>query len=255
LGGGYGDCSDPNYIAAGTAAAADLKAAIAFLDGRPDIDPSHVISVGVSAGGFATMAVTADAPPGLVAGISFAGGRGSLRDDEVCREDRLIEAYRFFGKRARLPMLWVYAQNDHFFGSKLTRKFVEAFTSGGAPIDFVSAPAFGSDGHRLFSPAGIPVWSEFVDAFLRRQGLTRAALLQRGLVAPGNLSTNGREAFEAYLMKPPHKAFAMSPDGHFGWRSGQATTEAARSGALGVCEENAEHCDVMFVDDAAISKK
>ena len=41
-------------------------------------------SSGLSAGGFATVALTADPPPGLVAAISFAGGRGSRKPDEVC---------------------------------------------------------------------------------------------------------------------------------------------------------------------------
>ena len=62
---GYGYCGNPNYIAAATAGAADLKAAITFLVRRPDIDPSRVIGVGVSAGGFATVALTADPPRSL----------------------------------------------------------------------------------------------------------------------------------------------------------------------------------------------
>ena len=49
----YGPCANPNYVAGGTAGAADLKASIDFLANRPDIDRSRVISVGVSAGGFA----------------------------------------------------------------------------------------------------------------------------------------------------------------------------------------------------------
>jgi dienelactone hydrolase len=254
----FGECSDPDYVAAGYAGAADLTAAIAFLGRRPDVDPAHVISVGVSAGGFATIALAANAPPGLVAAINFAGGRGSIHADEVCSEDRLIEAFRVFGKQARIPTLWVYALNDHFFGPRLAQRLKEAFAAGGANVEFIRAPAFGSDGHRLFSQDGIPVWSEFVDAFLQHHGLTREALSQPGpaLVAPRNLSPNGREGFAAYLMSPPHKAFAASPDGHhFGWRSGQQTTEAARSGALQHCGEHANDCDVLFVDDAAVSTK
>jgi dienelactone hydrolase len=257
---GYGSCANPNYIAAGTAAAADLKAAITFLVRRPDIDPSRVISVGVSAGGFATVALAADPPRELVAAISFAGGRGSTHDDNVCRKNRLIKAFRFFGKRARMPMLWVYAENDHFFGPRLAQQLKDAFTENGASAEFIAAPAFGNDGHRLFSMAGIPVWTGFVDAFLREHDLKiRATLLpppaRPALAVPRNLSTNGRNAFETYLMSAPHKAFALSPEGHFGWRSGQRTTDAARSGALEFCRQNAENCDVMFVDDAAMSQK
>jgi dienelactone hydrolase len=256
---GYGPCANPNYTEAGSAAAADLKAAISFLGSRPDIDPAHVIGIGVSAGGFATVALTADPPPGLVSAISFAGGRGSLRDGEVCREDRLIEAFRNFGKRSRIPMLWVYADNDHFFGPKPAQKLKEAFTGGGAAVEFVSAPAFGSDGHRLFSGAGISEWSGAVDSFLQHHGLAmRTTFLPPpplpALTAPAALSANGRRAFETYLMSPPHKAFALAPDGHFGWQSSVRTTEAAKNRALQFCQQGANNCDVMFVDDAPVSK-
>ena len=60
---------------------------------RPDIDATRIISVGQSAGGFATVALTADPPAGLVAAISFAGGRGSPRDGEVCADERLVAAF------------------------------------------------------------------------------------------------------------------------------------------------------------------
>jgi len=168
----YGPCANPDFVAAGKAGAADLKASIDFLVKRPDIDPSRVISVGVSAGGFATVALTADPPPGLVAAISFAGGRGSIHANEVCHAERLIEAFRSFGKRSRTPMLWVYAENDHFFGPALAQQLKDAFTEGGGNVEFIAAPPFGRDGHYLFSMAGIPVWSGLVDKFLRQHDLS-----------------------------------------------------------------------------------
>ena len=217
----FNGCADSNYIAAGEAAAADLKTATSFLQQRPDIDAKRIIAVGVSAGGFATVALTADPPGGLVAAISFAGGRGSLRDNEVCRADRLLDAFAAFGKRSRVPMLWVYAENDHFFGPKLAEQFKDAFVSGGGNVEFIAAPAFGSDGHRLFSPAGIPIWSGYVGAFLQRHGLTLLAQLlppppHPPLAVPAVLGPNGRAAFESYLTSLPHKAFAVSPAGYFG---------------------------------------
>jgi dienelactone hydrolase len=251
-----GDCGNPNYIAAGAAGAADLKTTLEFLSHRPDIDPTRMIAVGVSAGGFATVALTADSPAGLVAAVSFAGGRGSLESDQVCRPDRLIEAFRAFGKRSRVPMLWVYAANDHFFGPDLAQQFADAFKSGGGNVDFIAAPAFGNDGHGLFSPAGIPLWSGYVDNFLKRQNLamrTDLLLIPRPTLAPPSvLSANGQKALETYVIDAPHKAFAVSPDGHFGWKSGSRTVETARAGALKFCEQSGVHCNVVFVDDAAV---
>jgi dienelactone hydrolase len=251
----FGGCSNPNYLAAGTAGAADLKLTLDFLSHWPNIDPSHMIAVGVSAGGFATVALTANPPPGLVAAISFAGGRGSEQDNEVCREDRLVEAYRAFGKRSRIPMLWVYAQNDHFFAPPLAEKLRAAFAGGGGLVDFVSAPAFGSDGHDMFSAAGIPQWTAYVDKFLQQQNLVMRAtplpLPTPAIAAPAALSADGRKAFDAYLISAPHKAFAMSRNGSYGWRTGQRTIDAAKAGALGYCQQNGKHCEVIFVDDAA----
>jgi dienelactone hydrolase len=92
-GGGFSEdaqaCSShPDYYDSGKESAKDLRAAIAYLSKLPEVDASRIISVGVSAGGFATVALTADPPPGLVAAISFAGGRGSRKPDEVCNPRR-----------------------------------------------------------------------------------------------------------------------------------------------------------------------
>jgi dienelactone hydrolase len=253
----FGGCDNPNYVASGTISAADLKTTLEFVSHRPDVDPSRMIAVGVSAGGFATVALTADPPPGLVSAISFAGGRGSPESDKVCHPERLIDAFRAFGQRSRIPMLWVYAANDHFFAPALAQQFKAAFTSGGGSVDFVAAPAFGEGGHNLFSPTGIPDWTPDVDAFLQRQNLTLRTtplpLPPPAIAAPQELGANGRKAFGTFLIDAPHKAFALAPDGFFGWKSGMRTVEAARAAALKLCQQNSKNCRVMFVDDAAVA--
>jgi dienelactone hydrolase len=255
---GFGACDSANYIAAGKAGAADLRTTLEFVAHRDDVDPARMIAVGVSAGGFATVALAADPPPGLVAAISFAGGRGSQESDHVCHPERLIDAFAAFGRTARVPMLWVYAENDHFFGPALAQELRSAFTRGGGSIDFVAAPAFGEDGHSLFSPAGIPQWTPYVDDFLRRQNLAlRAAPLplpQPAIAAPKILGASGQQAFATFLIDAPHKAFALSPDGHFGWQSGMRTVDAARAGALKFCQQSGAACSVGFVDDAAVGR-
>ena len=255
---GFGSCDNPNYTAAGLAGAADLKKTIEFVAHRPDVDPTHIIAVGVSAGGFATVALTADPPPGLIAAVSFAGGRGSQESDKVCRQDRLIDAFRAYGKTSRIPMLWVYAANDHFFGPALARQLDAAFTSGGDSVDFISAPAFGNDGHGLFSAAGIDQWTPYVDKFLQQKNLTMRTtplpLPVPNIAAPKMLGPNGQKAFAAFLIDAPHKAFAVSPDGYFGRQSGLRSVDAARAGALKLCAQNSGDCRVMFVDDAAVAR-
>ena len=94
-----GPCNNRDSVTSATTSAADLRAAIAHLTRREDIDATRIVGVGQSAGGLATVAFTADPPANLVAGISFAGGRGSRADHDVCREDRLVEAMRNLGRR------------------------------------------------------------------------------------------------------------------------------------------------------------
>jgi dienelactone hydrolase len=169
----------PNYYRAGLQSAADLRAAIEYLATLPDIDPTRVISVGHSAGGFATVALTADPPAGFVAGINFAGGRGSQGPNQVCKAAALVSAFGAFGEASRVPMLWVYAQNDHYFSPDLAQEFYRAFTTAGGTAQFVSAGPFGLDGHMLFSEAGIPIWTPLVDAFLQSHQLARRKSLWR----------------------------------------------------------------------------
>ncbi len=88
-----GSCDEPNYIRSSQIATQDIRSAILALAKRPDIDGSRVLAVGQSTGGLATVALTAVPPPGLIAAISFAGGRGSKSDFVVCNEARLVAAF------------------------------------------------------------------------------------------------------------------------------------------------------------------
>jgi dienelactone hydrolase len=252
----------PNFYGSGEESAKDLRAAIAYLSTLPEVDPTRIISIGRSAGGFATVALSAKPPAGLVAGISFAGGRGSPAKDEVCHPIDLINAFRAFGKTERIPMLWVYAQNDHFFGPQLAAEFYRAFTAEGGTAQFVSAGPFGTDGHGLFSEAGIPIWTSMVDAFLQSQKLVlRPTLLALpeapGIDPPAQLSEHGRAEFRQFLTFPMHRAFAASADGHFGYSFGRRTDKEAKQLAEEHCRDSAgnkERCTLYIVDNAAPSK-
>ena len=234
----------PDYYGAGRESAKDLRAAIAYLSTLPQVDASRIISVGVSAGGFATVALAADPPPGLVAAISFAGGRGSKRPDEVCNPDELIRAFAEFGRKARIPMLWVYSQNDHFFGPRLAVQFYKAFTKSGGAASFIQPAAFRNDGHHLFSLRGIPLWTPMVDEFLAAQNLKlRDTLLSLptppDVSPPAQLSEDDTGEFRTYLTLPEHKAFAVTPSGHYGYAFGRTTEKEAQKLAEQSCSDAA----------------
>jgi dienelactone hydrolase len=161
-----GGCGALGFDDEGRAAAEDIKEAIRLVADKPYLDMSKVISIGVSGGGFATVALTADPPPNLVAGISFAGGEGSSQQGMYCSFAELTQSFATFGRHSRVPMLWVYAQNDHFFGPRLAQDFAKAFDNAGGHAELVVAPPFSDEGHYLFSEEGVPIWTKYVDAFL-----------------------------------------------------------------------------------------
>jgi dienelactone hydrolase len=262
-GGGYSEegyaCSPrADYYDSGRESARDLKAAMEYLATRPEVDASRMISVGISAGGFATVALTADAPKGLVAAISFAGGRGSRKPDEVCNPEVLVHAFSEFGRTSRVPMLWVYAENDHFFGPGIAAQFYSAFTAAGGKAEFVRAAAFGGDGHGLFSMAGTRIWTPMVEGFLAKQNLTlRTSLLALPaapeIPPPAGISDNGAAEFHNFLTLPAHKAFAMAQSGeHFAYVFGKRTEKEAAKLAEEHCRDHAgkkDPCTVVMVDE------
>jgi dienelactone hydrolase len=158
-------------VAAGRAGASDIAAAARFMATQPYVSKGRWISVGRSVGAFATVALTADAPPGLAAAISFAPGRGSQSSDTVCGEKQLVAAFTQYGKTSRVPLLWVSAKNDHFFGPRLVTRLSGAFSKAGGKLALVRTAPFGDDGHMLFGADGILTWTPIVDQFLKSNDL------------------------------------------------------------------------------------
>jgi dienelactone hydrolase len=254
-----GGCRRPDYETAGEYSAEDLRIAMDYARGLPQVDATRVVAMGVSTGGLATVALTARAPAGLVAAINFAGGRGSRADHDLCDEDNLVHAFRSFGKHSRTPMLWIYAQNDKFFWPELAQKFDAAFRSQGGLDQFVLAAPIGEDGHSLFHH--VSAWSSTVDEFLAAQKLTVLAeplpeIAIPNVALPAGLSEDGVHAFQSYLLLGPHKAFATSEHA-FGMSVAQMTTDDARRKALENCKHaapNTETCTIVSVDNASVER-
>ena len=165
----YGGCAVGNYTAAGLASAQDIRASLAVAKTQPGIDGGRVVLLGQSAGGFGSVA--AGGTGGIKGVVNFAGGRGSRGPNDVCQEDKLVAAMGRFGGAARLPQLWIYAQNDLFFGPVLAKRMHEAFTRNGGRATFIAAPASGFDGHAYFYSD--TSWHPTVDRFLKQIGFLR----------------------------------------------------------------------------------
>jgi dienelactone hydrolase len=169
-----GSCRNPDYRRAERAAAADVLAAYRFARRLPYVDAERVILAGQSAGGVAALQAGAQEPPGLVAVLAFAAGRGAdpARPGVPCAEARLAEVFEELGRAVHAPVLLYYAQNDLLFGPAASRAWFARFKAGGARADYVLQPPFGANGHYVFTDAaGAALWVPVVERFLERHGI------------------------------------------------------------------------------------
>ena len=106
-----GGCGRGSFWQSGKASAEDLEEVAKWAAKQPEIDAGTIVSAGVSTGGFAQAALSADPPKGLKAAISFAGGRGGDGKEHNCDLGGLVDAFHEYGKSAAkhgaLPMLWI----------------------------------------------------------------------------------------------------------------------------------------------------
>jgi dienelactone hydrolase len=165
-----GNCENPNFRDAGMAVAAVDKWIIDYMTEQKLTVPNSAIVIGQSAGGWAAIALSSQNLPSVRAIITFAAGRGGRvggKPNNNCAPDKLVEATSEFGRTARVPMLWIYIENDTFFGPDLSKRMHAAYTGAGGNAEYHLMPPFGSDGHFFIdSPDAIPQWSPLVSQFL-----------------------------------------------------------------------------------------
>jgi dienelactone hydrolase len=167
-----GRCSDPQFRDAGLAVAAMDGWVIDYLTRQPFVQRNKVIIVGQSGGGWGAIALASQNPEQLRAVIAFAAGRGGHLDGKPnnnCAPDRLVETTAEFGRTARVPMLWIYTENDSYFGPALSQRMAKAFQAEGGNLEYHLLPPFGDDGHFLVdSRDGVGIWAPLVGDFLTR---------------------------------------------------------------------------------------
>lgn len=164
-----GPCNDKNYVR-GMARATDIMVqVIDTLRKDPDIGNSAGYVIGQSVGGFMSMALAARNVPRIVAYVNFSGGSGGNPKEkpaQPCEPDKLAQAFATYGATARAPTLWLYSENDKFWGAELPREWFAAFRKAGGRGRFVSLPPYGEDGHMSFI-RNRPAWRETVLQFLQ----------------------------------------------------------------------------------------
>lgn len=174
--GPVGACTSRRFGPGFTAAADETIAVIDHLRARPDVASERIVTLGQSYGGATTVAVAARNPAGVVAAINFAGGSGgdpANRAGNPCSPHEMERIYVEYGGRAKVPMLWVYTENDRYWGASYPKAWSQAYQRSGGNVRFVVMPPAGDDGHALFSrfPG---LWQPVVAEFLRAQGFAMA---------------------------------------------------------------------------------
>lgn len=171
-----GSCSAVEFVASGAEASRDIDAIAAYAASLPYTRPDRMVMVGQSTGGWSTIGYNAGAHPRVVAMVNMAGGRGGHyrgQPNHNCRPDQLALAAGTLGRTASTPMLWVYTENDSFFGPDLAHAMWRNFHAAGGRGELVMLPPFGADGHALLNAAGgSSIWGPLIAAYLAERPIT-----------------------------------------------------------------------------------
>jgi dienelactone hydrolase len=171
-----GSCSSRDYPPAYDAAAQQGLTVIEYARSLPYVNAERGLVVGQSFGGATAIAIAAKGIPGVLAAINFAGGGGgnpASRPADPCRPDLLEDMFATYGQTSKIPTLWLYSENDKYFGIEKPRAWFNTFVRKGGRGEFVQLPPLmpplGEDGHSTFTrnPAA---WRPAVEAFLQRTG-------------------------------------------------------------------------------------
>lgn len=163
-----GSCRARNYAPVYHAGAVQTLAVLSYLRQRPDASKDRAVVAGQSFGGTTAITLASMNLQGVQAAINFAGGGGGSPDKhprQPCSEKALRALFASYGKTARMPTLWLYSENDLYWGAELPRKWFGAFRASGGVGEFQGFPPVSDDGHRLFS-RGPQVWQPRVREFL-----------------------------------------------------------------------------------------
>jgi len=169
-----GACDNREFAPGFEAAAAQSLAVIAHAKSQTYVESRQGLLMGQSYGGATTVALAAKNIDGVQAAVNFAGGSGGnpvQRPENPCSPQVLERTYADYGKTARTPMLWLFSENDRFWGADYPRHWFAAYRAAGGAGEFVQLPAHGKDGHSGFT-SNPNAWKPHFEAFLKSIGFT-----------------------------------------------------------------------------------
>lgn len=145
----------------------DLDAVMTYVARQPWADPARLLLGGMSRGGLLSIVYASVRSTPARGVINLAGGwTVEACDRRIGFHERVLgEA----GRSVKLPMLWLYSENDRNYGPSAVRSYHAAFTRAGGTAELQMFPPIGHDGHILL-PRHPGVWESAVDRYLTRVG-------------------------------------------------------------------------------------
>jgi len=255
-----GGCSQPRIEPMSLAASDQVLSVAEFARSLSYVDATRWWVMGQSVGGLTSVATVARKPPGLQGAVNFSGGTGGDpvgRPGRSCAADQIGRLWKNWGAQSQTPMLWLYWENDLFWGPQAPRDWHRAWVEGGGQAEFHQLAPVGQDGHSGFS-LDMDRWTPLVDAFLAKAGFTQAALpsvpepsdfaqIDQIDKVPVGAETR-QNLYTRFLASPLPRAFAIGPGG-----AGFATGDWAVGRALGFCQaRRGIKCKLYAVDNQVV---
>lgn len=241
----------------------DIELAIDYARTLPYLDTHHIVVIGQSVGGLATLALGKRHPPGVVGLIDMAGG---IRFEQCAGwQQSDIAAFADYGAQSRIPVLMMYGDNDAYWGPgpDLPRSLYQAYHDAGGNAQFVDYGEFKHNSHSTFSdPEGMPLWEPSFRAFFASLNLPFDERVSLRSGDAGHTDIEDSDAIPAvspqcrslyrtgFLGTDPkvHRAYAISGDGHCGYANGDDAEATAKAN----CARYAKQACATYATDETV---
>jgi dienelactone hydrolase len=166
-----GECGNKNYLRGIVPLVSETKQILSYAQTLSYVDASRGMVLGESFGGIGAIAMASSELSSVTGVVSISGGDGGSLEhlEKPCRPDQLRDAFALYGKTNRVPSLWMYSQNDRYWGTRYPKQWFNAFKQSGGKGEFVNLPADKNNGHYIFV-RNPEAWHPAFEAFIHKLG-------------------------------------------------------------------------------------
>jgi len=154
--------------------AENIMPALELLKTIPELDAHRIIVTGQSAGGYSTMYIASQNPPGVIGAVNYSGGRtdSGSQSGPGYLNSTMVNAFEEAGKTTRVPVLMIFAEGDSRYSPNTIRHAYQAFIDAGGKGTLSLSPPTNTDGHYVYhQPA---YWREALHTYLQQIGIVAA---------------------------------------------------------------------------------